>query len=391
MLNQLITKQRVTMENKKLHSVVGLFSTPDSIIHAAEKTTEKGYKHYDVNTPYPVHGMDTAMKLKPSTMGYFALAFGLTGTAVALSFMYWVFNIAYPMNIGGKPDFPLPALIPITFELTVLFAAIGTVLSLLFVFFKMPDNSNPLHDTEYMKHCTSDMFGLCIESEDKLFNEAEVKEFLAGLGATNIESVYYPKVSELPIFTKNFIIFLLCSAIVISGAVYFVTNKLMFMTPYNWMLDQDKISAQAPSNFFKDGFGMRESVNGTVPRNFIPEEYQASPDSAGTFLVNPLDKTDAVIAKGKAAYNTFCSPCHGNYAKGDSRLRGLFPNPPTLHSKKVRNWPDGRLYHVITFGQNVMPSYAKQLSRDERWAVINYIRTLQRAFNPKEEDFNESK
>ena len=379
------------MENKKLHSIAGLFSSPDAILHAAEKVTEKGYKHYDVNTPYPVHGMDSAMKLKPSTMGYFALAFGLTGTATALLFMYWVFNIAYPLNIGGKSDYPLPALIPITFELTVLFASIGTVLSLLFVFFKMPDNSNPLHDTEYLRRCTSDMFGLYIEAKDKKFNENEVNEFLKSMGAESVEYIYYPEEKIQPVFSKNFIIFLICSAIVVSGAVYFVTNKLMFMTPYNWMLNQDRINAQAPSTFFKDGFGMREAVDGTVPRNFMPEEFKASPDSAGMFLVNPLEMTDDVLAKGQKTFNTFCSPCHGNYAKGDSRLRGLFPNPPTLHSKKVREWPDGRIYHVITFGQNVMPSYAKQVSRDERWAVINYIRSLQRAFNPKEEDFNESK
>ncbi|MDQ1265727.1 MAG: hypothetical protein QG635_878, partial [Bacteroidota bacterium] len=175
------------------------------------------------------------------------------------------------------------------------------------------------------------------------------------------------------------------------GAGYFVTNKLVFMAPFNWMENQGRLDVQELNSFFANGSGMREPVPGTVPRDYMPEEFQASPDSAGAFLLNPVEASTKIIESGKSKFLIYCSPCHGNYAKGDSRLRGLFPNPPTLHSKKVRNWTDGRIYHVITFGQGAMPSYSKQLSRDERWAVINYLRTLQRAFNPKEEDFNESK
>jgi mono/diheme cytochrome c family protein len=83
---------------------------------------------------------------------------------------------------------------------------------------------------------------------------------------------------------------------------------------------------------------------------------------------------------------TFCSPCHGNFGRGDSRLQGQFPNPPTLHFDKVRNWPDGNIYHVMTDGQNIMPSYATQISKDDRWAIVQYIRVLQRAQNAKESD-----
>lgn len=71
---------------------------------------------------------------------------------------------------------------------------------------------------------------------------------------------------------------------------------------------------------------------------------------------------------------------------GDSRLRGQFPNPPTLHSDRVRNMKDGGIFHIITEGQNVMPSYASQISEDERWAIVHYIRVLQRSVNPKESD-----
>ena len=379
------------MENKKLYSVVGLFDTSDEILKASEKIVDKGYKKFDINTPFPVHGMDRAMKLKSSLMGYFALVFGLGGTAIALLLLTFTMVIDYPLNIGGKPYFALPAFIPITFEVTVLFAAIGTVIALLFIFFKMPDNAHPLHDTNYMKRCTSDKFGACIEAKDEKFNESEVKKFLEELGAKNIETIYIVKEDVPAILSKQFIGFLVLTVFLISGATYFVTNKLMFMQPYNWMMDQPRVDVQSPTNLFQDGFSMRNKVEGTVPKGFMPEEFKDAPDSAGKYLQNPLEYNEANIELGKKNYLIYCSPCHGNYAKGDSRLLGNFPNPPTLHSKKAREWSDGRIYHVITFGQGVMPSYSKQLTREERWAVIQYIRTLQRAFNPMEEDFDGTK
>jgi mono/diheme cytochrome c family protein len=131
---------------------------------------------------------------------------------------------------------------------------------------------------------------------------------------------------------------------------------------------------------------MRPPVPGTVARDFIPYPFKGKPEEAGKYLINPLLPTKEIVERGKSKYLTFCSPCHGNFGRGDSRLQGQFPNPPTLNSDKVRNWPDGSIYHVITEGQNAMPSYAPQISREDRWAIIQYIRILQRAQNAKESD-----
>lgn len=379
------------MENNKLYSVSGLFDSPDKIISAVKNISDLGYKKYDVHTPYPLHGMDQAMKLKPSMMGYFALAFGLTGTALAILLMTFTSVFDYPLNLGGKPSFALPAFIPITFELTVLMAAIGTVFALLFVFFKMPYNSHPLHDSNYMKRCTSDRFGLTLEAKDPLFDIDNTTKLLENLGAVNVENIYFEKEEKVPIFTKGFIVFLLVTAFIIGGATYFSLNKLVYYQPFNWMQDQARIDVESKSDFFKDGFGMREPVKGTVARGFIPEEFKDEPEKAGNFLINPLKVDKQNISLGKSKFLIYCSPCHGNFAKGNSRLKTNFPKPPSLHSNKVRNWPDGRIYHVVTFGKGIMPSYAKQVTRKERWAIILYLRTLQRAFNPMEEDFNESK
>jgi mono/diheme cytochrome c family protein len=149
---------------------------------------------------------------------------------------------------------------------------------------------------------------------------------------------------------------------------------------------QHKLKAQQPSNVFADGKGMRMPVEGTVARGFLPYPFAGKPDEAGKNLVNSLLPTNDVLARGRVKFLTYCSPCHGNVGRGDSRLRGQFPNPPTLHSDKVRNWPDGNIYHVITEGQNVMPSYATQIAREDRWAIVDYVRVLQRAQNAKEAD-----
>ncbi|MCX6146750.1 MAG: DUF3341 domain-containing protein [Candidatus Kapabacteria bacterium] len=375
--------------DKKLYSVAATFGNADDIILATGKIASAGYTNYDVNTPYPIHGMDDAMRLKPSKIGYFTITFGLTGTALILWLMYWVTTTDYPQVIGGKPFFALPAFIPITFEATVLLAAVGSALSLFIYFFKFPNNSHPLHDTEYMKSCSSDKYGIYVEAKDPLFDEVRIKALMHECGAENVYDVNYEEdflTAKFEIFDKKFIGALIVLAIIVSASTYLHLNKLLYMTPFNWMMDQPKVSAQQKSTFFADGFGMRTPVEGTVARGNMPYAYKGQPDEAGKYLTNPLQNNDKNLALGKAKFLTFCSPCHGNTGMGDSRLNGQFPNGPTLHSDKVTNWPDGNLYHVITEGQNVMPGYFRQVTKDERWAIVLYLRTLQRALNAKEGD-----
>ena len=375
---------------EKLFGITALFDNPDSIINAAKKVVSEGFKKFDVNTPYPIHGMDPAMGLKRSKLGFVTLFFGFSGTAFILLFMYWTMSVDYPMVVGGKPYFALPAFIPITFEFTVLLAALSTVFGMIMAFFNLPYNNHPLHDTEYMKRVSVDRYGLVILAEDQLFDENKVEELFRSLGATNIEKVYFPVKESYPIFDAKFITFLIVVALAVSVTTYFTLNKFMYMVPYNWMSEQDKVIPQEKSDFFADKFGMREPVDGTVARGFIPYPYMgiAEPEE---YLVNPVLPTKESLALGNRKFLTFCSPCHGNYADGDSRLRGQFPRPPSLHTERAINFPDGRIYHVITNGQNAMPSYAAQITREERWSIVNYIRVLQRAKNATNADIQEIK
>lgn len=373
------------MPNSKLYGITALFKTPDEIIKAASKTAEAGYQKFDVNTPYPVHGMESAMKLKPSKLGFITLIFGLSGAALALLFMYWTMSIDYPMVIGGKPFFALPAFIPVTFEVTVLLATLATVIGMITFFFKFPENDHPLHDTEYMKKVSRDHFGIVIEANDKKFDEAKVREFLKSLSPLSIDEIYFPEREAYPVLQPRFLLLLLATALVTSGATYFALNKLTYMQPFTWMMNQEKLTPQKGSDLFADGYGMRTPVEGTVAKGFIPYPYMGETNPA-VVLSNPLVPTKENLKLGEEKFLTFCSPCHGNYGDGDSRLRGQFPNPPTLHSNRGRDFSDGMIYHIITNGQNVMPSYASQITREERWAIVNYIRVLQRAKNATDSD-----
>jgi mono/diheme cytochrome c family protein len=377
--------------DKKIFGVTGIFSKPEAIIKAASETADAGYTKFDVNTPYPVHGMDKAMQLKPSRLGYITLVFGLSGAVFALVMMYFMMAKDYPMIIGGKPFFALPAFIPVTFELTVLFATLATVIGMITFFFKFPANAHPLHDSAYMKAVSEDKFGLCLEAADPLFTEEKAVAFLQALGAEKIESHYYAELLEIKPVSAKFVWFLVAVFVAVSGATYFSLNKLLYIMPFTWMSQQNRVNAQSVSDFYADGYGMRMPVKGTVSRGHIPYLYKDSTKMITQPVVNPTLPTNAVLALGQRKFLTFCSPCHGNYAEGDSRLHGQFPKPPSLHSQKIRDYQDGNIYHIIMVGQNVMPSYANQLTSEEVWAIVNYVRVLQKAKNATEEDIKETK
>ncbi len=134
---------------------------------------------------------------------------------------------------------------------------------------------------------------------------------------------------------------------------------------------------------FRDGMTLRPHVPGTVIRGFMPLHYTATPadaQRAGRELVNPIATNDAAaLARGAAMFATDCEICHGPAGKGDGTVaqRG-FPTPPSLLAPNALRLADGQIFHIITYGQNNMPSYASQIDRDDRWKAILYVRSLQR-------------
>jgi len=132
---------------------------------------------------------------------------------------------------------------------------------------------------------------------------------------------------------------------------------------------------------------MRNPVPGTVPRGFTPYRLaQEDTVEAMRELSNPLPRTAEVLGRGQRVFMNTCVVCHGPKGDGNGYIVPVYPMPPSLLSDKVRAWPDGRIFHIISRGQNLMPSYASQILPEDRWAAIHYVRALQRAAHPTPAD-----
>src|SRR5689334_23948311 len=165
--------------------VVGNFYDEQVLFPAVEQVRKQGYHIHDVYTPFPIHGLDTAMGLRDTSLHTAGFIYGITGTTTAFSFITWAFTTDWPLNIGGKPFFSLPAWIPIMFELTVLFSAVGMVLTLCYLCQLAPF----VKKDHFNLRSTDDTFVMAIECSDKT-NEGEVTNFLQSIGAANVTTQY---------------------------------------------------------------------------------------------------------------------------------------------------------------------------------------------------------
>ncbi len=161
--------------------VVGCFDDEEVLFPAVKKVRTAGYKIQDVYTPYPVHGLDKALGMRDTSLHTAGFIYGITGTMTALSCMGWIFTTDWPLNIGGKPNFPLPAFIPITFELTVLFAAVGMVLTFCYLCQLAPF----VRHHHFHPRSTDDLFVMAVECTAKT-NVEDLKGFLQSAGAIEV-------------------------------------------------------------------------------------------------------------------------------------------------------------------------------------------------------------
>lgn len=137
-----------------------------------------------------------------------------------------------------------------------------------------------------------------------------------------------------------------------------------------------------PNPNFADGKTMRNPVEGTIPLGYQPYLYEKNDTdrvSAGKELVNPFEASPEHLERGKAAYNVYCISCHGDKGDGKGFLftSKKYPFPPAnLLTDKIRNNPEGEIYHVITVGFGVMPQHGSQVRPDDRWKVAMYIKNV---------------
>jgi hypothetical protein len=171
------------------YGLVAEFTTSADVYHAAEKIRDRGYSRWDVFTPFPVHGMDKAMGLHNSKVGWFAFVGGVTGYFSGMLMIWWMNAVDYPIIVGGKPMFSPFAAFPPSFELTILFGAFGAVLGMLFLN-RLPRLHHPLlKNRRFTAGATHDKFFIVIEASDPRFIESEVRQLFEATGSRHIERV----------------------------------------------------------------------------------------------------------------------------------------------------------------------------------------------------------
>jgi hypothetical protein len=166
--------------------LAAIFLTEDKIIEAARRTKEMGFTKFEAIAPYPVHGLEEAAGIKRSWIPYVTFVMGCVGLMAGLGLTYYTSVINWPINVGGKPMFSLPAFIPVMFELTILFAALSSVAAMFYAC-GLPKVDPPIID----KDLTCHKFAIFIPENDTGYDERKVTSFYESLGAVEIKKAEF--------------------------------------------------------------------------------------------------------------------------------------------------------------------------------------------------------
>jgi hypothetical protein len=177
------------LSEPRLYGLVAEFDGPDSLIEAAARVREAGYRRTDAFSPFPVHGLAEAIGLRSTRVPMIVLIGGITGGITGYLLQYLTSVYLYPMNVAGRPVFSWIPSVPIVFELTVLFAAFGAVLGML-ALNGLPQPYHPLFNVpSFREHASRDRFFIAIESLDPKFKLEETRQFLESLGPKEVIEV----------------------------------------------------------------------------------------------------------------------------------------------------------------------------------------------------------
>jgi hypothetical protein len=170
-------------------ALLAQYENPADAMHAAEQIRDAGYRMWDVHSPFPVHGMDAAMGLKNSKVGYFTFVGGCTGFTIGMSMIWAMNSFDYPIVVGGKPLFSPLYAFPVSYELTILLSAFGTLFGMFFLN-RLPKWYNPLFkNRRFELGANHDKFFIAIETSDPRYSEVETRRLLESTGSRHIELV----------------------------------------------------------------------------------------------------------------------------------------------------------------------------------------------------------
>jgi mono/diheme cytochrome c family protein len=387
------------MAERPLHALVAEFDDAAAVARAARAVRDAGYRRFDVFSPYPIHGIERDMGLRPTHLPWIVLGLGLTGTACALLLQWWTNGVDYPFRISGKPLFGLPAAIPITFELSVLLAAFAAFFGMLGLN-RLPLHHHPLFEHPRFRRATDDGFFLAVEAGDAQFDARRTRELLQGLTRHPVEACHETAGdSRLPGWLRAGLLGLAALALVPLAGVVAARSLDSAEPPLHLVKDMDsqpRYRAQVANPVFADGRAMRPDVEGTVAFGELGADGVLATGRRGEqFSAEiPLPVTADLMRRGAERFGIFCAPCHGAAGYGDGlvaqRAKDLqeptWVPPASLHDKVVRERAVGQIFDTIRNGVRTMPAYGRQMPVEDSWAIVAYVRALQRSQNATVED-----
>lgn len=173
------------MQTRPIYGLMAEFESPEAVVHAAKRTHAEGYRSIDAFSPIPVEGLAEAVGFHWTSLPIVVFIGGLLGGSTGFGMCWYANVLSFPMDIGGKPYNSWPQWIPITFELTILGAALAAVFGML-AMNGLPTPYHPTFNVERFALASSDRFFLCIKARDKKFDLAGTRQFLEGLGAHGV-------------------------------------------------------------------------------------------------------------------------------------------------------------------------------------------------------------
>ncbi|MBX3420716.1 MAG: DUF3341 domain-containing protein [Pirellulaceae bacterium] len=333
-------KPQKTVKPPRAFGWMAEYDDENKMLEAARKVRDAGYTRTDVFAPFPVHGIDEALGIKPTILPWFSLIAGATGTGVALLMQCWMNAVDYPYIISGKPFISLPAFIPVTFELTVLFAAFTTVFAML-ALNGLPRLSNPVFTNPKFDRATDDRFFLWVDARDKYFNSDSVKSLLQATGPLGVEEVREDDSStEIPKGLYGIIGTLILLTIIPLTVVWNIRSVRSGSPRWHVFFDMDFQpfrKAQKETTQFADGRTERPPVPGTVARGtqsgddpyflgYTPANDTAAimPSVSGIRLVSAQEESPAADS---APANTDAEPADSDGQPAAESSSAAAPEP----------------------------------------------------------------
>ena len=391
-------------DGRELHGFAAEFHDVTSVTNAARAVRDAGYTKFDVYSPFPIHGIEKAMGLRATHLPWIVLVCGLSGTGLALLLQYWTNAVDYPFKISGKPLFGIPANIPITFEVTVLLSAFAAFFGM-FILNKLPQHHHALFEHPRFKRATDDGFFVVVEAGDARFDAVKTRTLLQSLSKHPIVACHESTSSgALPTWIKAAGAALVVLSLVPLAAAVAARSSETVKPAFHIVNDMDsqaRFRAQAANAVFADGRAQRPDVDGAVAFDGLIEDAVVLTGKSGDAWTTamPVAVDAKTLERGRNRFGVYCAPCHGLAGYGDglvaNRAKDLQePNwvpPASLHDPLVRTRAVGQIFDTVRNGVRTMPAYGRQLTVQDSWAIVAYVRALQRSQNGTPADVPEAK